>query len=120
MEQSWMKTVFGANGLEINELEESLTRRQAVREERRRSTSALLLCMKEYQPDDLEEFRVSWVPIVHASRVIRPCALNRLRLDAERPQDSAHPRWLHVEQLRQFQNCDSHQSRQPPLIPDRL
>src|SRR5690606_19675846 len=65
--------------------------------------------------NDSEEFRVSDVPVVHAARVIRPCALDRLRLDADRPQDSAHPRWLHTEQCRQFQSSDSHQSLRPPL-----
>lgn len=79
-----------------------------MREERRRSISALFLCVEEYRPDDLEELRVSDMPIVHAARVTRPCALDRLRLDAELPQDSAHPLWRHVEQLRQFQNRDSH------------
>ncbi len=56
-----------------------------MREERGGSTPSFLLCVEEYRPDDLEELRVSDVPIVHASRVIRPCALDRLRLDAERP-----------------------------------
>src|SRR5690606_15966421 len=74
----------------------------------RRSTSALSMGVEEYRPDDLEEFWVSDVPIVHAARVIRPCALDRLLLDAELPQDSAHSRWLHPEQCRQFQDRDSH------------
>src|SRR5690606_32831125 len=78
--------------------------------------SAIPLCVKEYRPDDLGEFRVSDVPVVHAAWVIRPCALDRLWLDADRPQDSAHPRWLHAEQCRQFQDCDSHRSRRPPLV----
>src|SRR5690606_32146982 len=74
----------------------------------RRSTSALSMGMEEYRPDDLEEFWVSDVPVVHAAWVIRPCALDRFRLDAYLPQDSAHPRRLHAEQCRQFQNRDSH------------